>query len=127
VLKATAPEPWNVGRAWAVVGRSDVRGGASIPSDFVGISVGPGLEERNAELVRAVYRELAELSPAGFRYATYRLEDGRTFVHVAERDGGADNPLPDLPAFRRFQAGIGERCESGPEVGGAELVGRFGA
>jgi len=90
-------------------------------------TIKPGLEERNAELVRAVYRELAELSPAGFRYATYRLEDGRTFVHVAERDGGADNPLPDLPAFRRFQAGIGERCESGPEVGGAELVGRFGA
>jgi hypothetical protein len=90
-------------------------------------TIKPGLEERNAELVRAVYRELDELSPAGFRYATYRLDDGRTFVHVAERDGDGDNPLPNLSAFREFQADIRERCESGPEVGGAELVGRFGA
>jgi hypothetical protein len=90
-------------------------------------TIKPGLEERNAELVRAVYRELAELSPTGFRYATYRLDDGHTFVHVAERDGDGDNPLPDLPAFREFQADIRERCEWGPKVGGAELIGRFGA
>jgi hypothetical protein len=89
-------------------------------------TVKPGLEERNAELVRAVYRELTELDPTGFRYATFRLDDGRTFVHVAELDGDGDNPLPGLTAFREFQAGIHERCEWGPEVGGAELIGRFG-
>ncbi len=33
-------------------------------------TVKPGLEERNAELVRAVHRELAALRPTGFRYAT---------------------------------------------------------
>ncbi len=86
----------------------------------------PGLEERNAELVRAVYRELAELNPSGLRYSTYRLDDGRTFVHVAERDDDGDNPLTSLAAFREFQAEIRERCEQGPEVGGAELIGRFG-
>jgi hypothetical protein len=90
-------------------------------------TIKPGLEERNAELVRAVYRELAELDPAGFRYATYRLDGGRTFVHVAEREQAGNNPLPELPAFREFQAEIRERCESGPEVGDAELVGRFAA
>jgi hypothetical protein len=90
-------------------------------------TVKPGLEERNAELARAVYGELAALKPAGFRYATYRLADGRTFVHVAELDAEAENPLPSLKAFREFQAEIGERCEQGPEVGGADLVGRFGA
>jgi len=90
-------------------------------------TIKPGLEDRNAELVRAVYRELAELEPTGFRYATYHLEGGRDFVHVAERDAGGENPLPGLPAFREFQAGIGERCESGPEVSVAELVGRYGA
>ena len=57
-------------------------------------TVKPGSEEENEELVRAVYRELAELRPEGFRYATYRLEDGRTFVHVAEQDGDGDGPLP---------------------------------
>jgi hypothetical protein len=89
-------------------------------------TIKPGLEERNADLVRAVYRELAELRPKGFSYATYRLDDGRTFVHVAEQDGDGDNPLSGLAAFAEFQAGIRERCEWGPEVGGAELVGRFG-
>ena len=90
-------------------------------------TVKPGLEERNAELVRAVYRELAALEPAGLRYATYRLDDGRTFVHVAELDGEGENPLTSLKAFREFQAEIRERCELGPEVGGAELIGRFGS
>jgi hypothetical protein len=89
-------------------------------------TVNPGQEERNAELVRAVYRELAELAPPGFRYATYRLHDGRTFVHVAELEDGVSAPLPELAAFREFQAGIGERCEWGPVVGSAEVVGRFG-
>jgi hypothetical protein len=88
--------------------------------------VKPGMEEENAELVRAVYRELAELAPEGFRYATYRLEDGRTFVHVASQEGESENPLPGVAAFREFQAGARERCESGPEASSAELVGRFG-
>ncbi len=83
-----------------------------------------GAEEQNAELVKNVYRELAELPPDGFRYATYRLEDGRTFVHVAEWEG--DFPLTDAPAFREFRAGLGDRCEWGPAVSEAELVGRFG-
>jgi hypothetical protein len=87
--------------------------------------VKPGLEERNAELVRAVYAELAEVRPPGFRYVTYRLDDGRSFVHIAEQDGDGDNPLPQLAAFREFQAGARERCETGPEVSQAEIVGRF--
>jgi hypothetical protein len=90
-------------------------------------TVKPGSEEHNTELVRAVYRELAELRPQGFSYITYRLADGRTFVHIAEQDGDGDSPLRELAAFREFQAGIRERCERGPEVGGAEIVGRFGA
>jgi hypothetical protein len=82
--------------------------------------------EQNAELVRAVYRELAELRPDGFSYVTYRLHDGRSFVHIAEQDGDGDSPLPGLTAFRAFQAGIADRCEWGPVVGAAEVVGRYG-
>ena len=89
-------------------------------------TVNPGQEEHNAELVRAVYRELAELAPPGFRYATYRLHDGLTFVHVAELDDDAPAPLPELAAFRAFQDRIGERCAWGPVVGSAEIIGRFG-
>src|SRR5439155_21065764 len=75
--------------------------------------VKPGTQERNAELVRAVYAELAELRPQGFSYATYRVDDGRTFIHISEDEGDEDNPLPGLPAFQRFQAGVRDRCEWG--------------
>ena len=92
---------------------------------IVRYTVKPGEEDLNADLVRAVYRELAELEPAGFRYATYRLEDGRTFVHMAELEGGGANPLPSVPAFREFQAGVRERCEWGPVAESAERVGRY--
>ena len=88
-------------------------------------AVKPGLEERNAQLVRAVYRELAELEPERFRYATYVLEDGHTFVHVAEQDDEATTPLSALSAFKEFQAELAERCEWGPLVMRAEQVGRY--
>jgi hypothetical protein len=71
-----------------------------------------GHAEENAALVRAVYAELAEREPAGFRYVTSLLEDGRTFVHIALMDDGVDAPLPQLEAFRRFRAGLDERCEA---------------
>jgi hypothetical protein len=86
-----------------------------------------GTEERNVELVEAVYRELAELGPDDYRYTTYRLEDGRTFVHVAEREGEGESPLPGMPAFQEFLSELDDRCEVGPEVSGAALVGRFDA
>jgi hypothetical protein len=91
---------------------------------IVRYTVKPGQEEVNADLVRAVYRELAELEPEGFRYATYRLDDGRTFIHMAEQES-EENPLPTVPAFREFQAEVRERCEWGPVAEGAEEIGRY--
>jgi len=87
--------------------------------------VKPDRAEENAELVRAVYAELAEVRPPGFRYRTLRLEDGVTFVHIAETDESAEAPLTGLDSFRRFQAGIGERCVSGPQPSRAEEIGVF--
>ena len=89
-------------------------------------TVKAGMEDLNAELVRAVYAELEERDPPGFSYMTLRLEDGRTFIHVAEQDGSVEQPLTSLPAFAAFRADLGERCEWGPEVTSAEVVGRFG-
>jgi hypothetical protein len=81
--------------------------------------VKPGRAEENAELVRAVYAELAELEPTGFRYATFR--DGDTFTHVAF----GDSPLQTLAAFARFREGLSERCEAPPRVS-RDLVGEYG-
>ncbi|MGO9903636.1 MAG: hypothetical protein ACLP0J_29125 [Solirubrobacteraceae bacterium] len=36
----------------------------------------------NAALVRAVFEELAQTRPAGFRYAVFQLPDSRQFVHL---------------------------------------------
>lgn len=88
-------------------------------------TVKPGLEGRNADLVGAVYRELEEAAPAGFHYATFRLEGGRVFVHVASDDGDGDFPLTGLPAFREFREGLEDRCEEGPIVSRAEKIGGY--
>ena len=81
----------------------------------------PEHAEANAELVRAVFQELAANDPPGLRYATYRLDDGVTFVHVATIEG--DNPLVSSAAFSRFQQGIADRCEEGPIAMDATVVG----
>ena len=37
----------------------------------------------NEKLVRAVYEELHEIGNPDVHYATFKKEDGRTFVHIA--------------------------------------------
>lgn len=71
---------------------------------MVRYKVKPELAPENERLVRAVYDELAHSAPAGLRYATFKLEDGVTFVHLAsiETDDG-HNPLEGIAAFKRFQ------------------------
>ena len=87
--------------------------------------VKPDQADTNEQLVRAVYEELHRADPAGFRYATFRLEDGVSFVHIAESENAADNPLPKLAAFQEFQKGIVERCDEPPVVAEATEVGSF--
>jgi hypothetical protein len=86
--------------------------------------VKPDQAEKNEELVRAVYEELHRADPSGFRYATFKLEDGVSFVHIAENEG-EDNPLPKLAAFQEFQREIAERCDEQPVVMQASEVGSF--
>lgn len=85
----------------------------------------PDQAAENERLIRAVFAELAEHAPAGLRYAAFRLEDGVSFVHVAELEG-ADNPLMAVQAFRDFQEGIAKRCAEGPAVLDATPIGSYG-
>ena len=85
----------------------------------------PQYAEANVALVEAVYEELATDGPGSFRYATFRLADGVSFIHLAI-EGGQPSPLPELAAFKLFQAGIGERCDQGPVVAAASAVGSYG-
>ena len=98
-----------------------------MPHVMVRYRVHPDRSAENEELVRAVYEELAESEPDGLHYATFKLDDGVTFVHLAQHD--QPNPLSTVAAFQRFQEGIRDRCEEPPivteltEVGSYRLLG----
>jgi hypothetical protein len=79
----------------------------------------------NEALVRAVYEELAGSAPEGFRYATFKLEDGRSFMHLAAVADEGDNPLSRVAAFAEFQREIAERCEAQPVVSTLAEVGSY--
>jgi hypothetical protein len=85
----------------------------------------PATADENARLVAAVYAELAHQRPDGLQYATFRLDDGVTFVHVAVRTGDVD-PLPELPAFQEFQRTIAARVVAPPNASPATIVGSYG-
>lgn len=93
---------------------------------MVRYKVKPDRVEENEALVRAVYDELDRTAPAGLRYATFRQDDGVSFIHVAQTDDGV-NPLLDVEAFARFQEGIGERCEQPPVVTELHEIGAYRA
>ena len=78
----------------------------------------------NERLVHAVYEELDDAQPDGFRYATFKLNDGVTFVHLATHEG-TDNPLNRIEAFQRFQEQIRDRCDTPPEVAELEEIGSY--
>jgi hypothetical protein len=85
----------------------------------------PEAADENARLVEGVFGSLAELDPGDFRYTTYRLEDGVTFVHLAVFEG-PENPLATLPAFAEFQRELAQRCVEQPAPSGATVVGSYG-
>jgi Antibiotic biosynthesis monooxygenase len=103
---------------------------APMKAVMVRYKVKPERAAENEELVRAVYEELRSNEPGGLRYATFQLDDGVSFAHVAlvDTDDG-ENPLSEVKAFAEFQKGIGDRCEEPPvatpmrEVGSYRLFG----
>jgi hypothetical protein len=84
----------------------------------------PETADENQRLVQAVYAELARNDPGGLRYATLRLADGVSFIHMALVEGEA-NPLDQTAAFKEFVREIGQRCVEPPVASGAEVVGEY--
>jgi hypothetical protein len=91
---------------------------------MVRYKVKPDRAAENEELVRAVYDELHRTEPAGLRYATFQLDDGVSFVHLASTEDG-QNPLPQVEAFQRFQENIRDRCDEAPVVAQLREIGSF--
>jgi hypothetical protein len=91
---------------------------------MVRYKVKPDQAAHNEELVRAVYAELHEREPSGIRYATFKLDDGLTFVHLAETDVDPA-PLTGLQAFKQFLEGIADRCDDPPVATDLHEIGSF--
>ena len=93
---------------------------------MVTYTVKPGREEENAALVRAVFEELAQLGPEGFRYAAFHIAETRQFVHLytEERSTPGVN-LQDLPSFKAFVAEAADRHEQPASFTQPELIGDY--
>jgi hypothetical protein len=95
-----------------------------MPTVVVRYRTKPDRADENQRLVEKVFAALDEIGDTGFAYASLRLEDGVSFVHVVVEDsGGANVSLAEVPAFQEFQAGISDRCDEQPVARGASLVG----
>ena len=82
--------------------------------------------DENVALVKAVFAELAQRQPAGIRYATLRLDDGVSFVHIASIEtDDQSNPLAALATFKEFSAQIKDRCVEPPVSAQLDVVGEY--
>jgi hypothetical protein len=81
----------------------------------------PDRSDENAELVAAVFAELAARAPDGVRYACIRIGD--EFNHIVIDH---EEVIPSLDAFQRFASEVGERAVDAPVSHEASLVGAYG-
>ena len=89
----------------------------------------PERAKENQDLIRKVFEELHQKAPAGVSYAVFKGLDGVSFLHIVSVEATTgDNPIPQLTAFKAFQAGIRERCEEPPVTTDleAESIGSYG-
>jgi quinol monooxygenase YgiN len=88
--------------------------------------VRPDRADENETLVRAVYEQLHRERPGALRYATFRLPDGVSFMHLVVETDEPGRILNEVSAFQAFVAAIGERCDEPPVVSDVKLVGSYG-
>jgi hypothetical protein len=88
--------------------------------------VKPDRVAENEEYIRRVFDELGEQAPSGFRYGSFKLEDGVSFVHVVFEEPLEEGfSLADLPTFQAFTANIADRCDEPPVASGATAIGSY--
>ncbi len=86
----------------------------------------PECAAENQALIEKVFAGLESGGPDGVRYASFRLADGVSFVHVASVESGdGRNPLTSSAAFVEFVSQIGDRVEEGPVSSDATVVGSY--
>ncbi|SRR5260370_41863281 len=86
----------------------------------------PKLADENQRLVEQVYQELGARDPGGVHYATLRLADGVTFLHLFTTDSDdAANTLGSIAAFAEFLRDLPQRCAEAPVAQDVTVVGSY--
>lgn len=68
----------------------------------------------------------AARDPGGVHYATLRLEDGVTFMHIFTTDSDdAANTLSGIAAFAEFLRELPQRCAELPGTHAVAVVGAY--
>lgn len=82
--------------------------------------------QQNIAYIQDVFSTLENSKPEGLRYASFRLEDGVSFVHIAsiETEDGT-NPLAALDEFKTFTKDIASRCEEPSVASAIETIGHY--
>jgi len=82
---------------------------------MVTYKIKPDRVRENEELVKAVYDELRKNNDPDIHYATFKLDDGQTFVHIASFASQEKQPvLTDSKSFQAFREKLPDRCEVPP-------------
>jgi hypothetical protein len=95
-------------------------------SSMVRYKVRPDRADENVSLVKAVYEQLDRERPDGLHYATFRLPDGVSFMHIVFETDQPGRILGEVAAFKAFTAEIEARTEEPPVVTELILVGSYG-
>ncbi|MFI5710839.1 hypothetical protein [Kribbella sp. NPDC051620] len=82
----------------------------------------PEAADENLILIEKVFAELTAAAPPDLTYASFRLADGVTFVHVVNGEG-----LLDLAAFQEFQRNLGDRFDGDLVREEATCIGAYSA
>lgn len=86
----------------------------------------PEFADENQRLVENVYEELKARDPGGVHYATLRLEDGVSFMHLFSTDSDeAANTLGGIAAFARFLQDLPQRCAEQPVAQTVTIIGSY--
>ncbi len=82
--------------------------------------------QENIDYIKSVFRALEKAAPEGFRYTSFQLEDGVSFMHLVsvETEDG-ENPLLAFEEFKAFTAEISERCEEPPSISSLTTLGAY--
>ena len=80
----------------------------------------------NENYITKVFEQLKSENPPGLHYASFKLDDGVSFVHIASIDSAdGSNPLGELSAFKAFTGQIKDRCEEPPVASNLNEVGSY--